>query len=222
MVRKNFLVNPSTHKIYDWMAGKSSFKARNGKSSSQPRVGKMKLFINGKKYRIHPRFNLYGGNKYGEVINISRFTPMKRNDHNSGYLKLMVRGSGDRKFSNVFVHRFIYECYYGVIPEGMVIDHINDDRKDNRLCNLQLLTPQQNSKKAMKKYGHSLSAENFKNKKRIKAFNLESNKTTYYDSMNAAQRSLGIDHSTVKRCCLGIHKSSTSKLDGCRYTFEFA
>ena len=33
------------------------------------------------------------------------------------------------------VHRFIYECFNGVIAEGMEIDHINNNKEDNRLCN---------------------------------------------------------------------------------------
>ena len=146
------------------MAGKSLFEARDGKSSSRPRVGKMRLFINGKKCRIHLHFNLYAGNKYGEVINISRFVPLKGHDNNSGYLQVMVRGSGDRKQTCVFVHRFIYECYHGVIPEGMVIDHINDNKKDNRLSNLQLVTQQQNCIKAAKNRDHSFFA-NYHNRK---------------------------------------------------------
>lgn len=42
------------------------------------------------------------------------------------------------------VHRFIFKCYNCIIPNGKVIDHIND----NRLVNLQLMTPSQNCKKA--------------------------------------------------------------------------
>ena len=201
------------------MTGKGSFKARDGKSSSQLRVGKIKLFINGKKYVVHPHFNLYAGNKYGEVINISRFVPMKGYDHHSGYRQVMVRGSGDRKPSCVRVHRFIYECYYGAIPEGMVIDHINDDKQDNRLCNLQLVTQQQNCKKSAANRDYS---NNYQNIKRVKAINLETNEISYYNSLYAAHKHLSINPGIISFCCQGIRKSSTSKKNGCRYVFEYA
>lgn len=43
------------------------------------------------------------------------------------------------------VHRVIWEMTHGPIPEGMVIDHINGDPFDNRVCNLRLATPMQNA-----------------------------------------------------------------------------
>ena len=185
------------------------------------RIGKIRLFINGKKYMIHPIYNLYAGNKYGEVIHISKFTPIKGRIHRTGYLLVTVRGSGDRKQTTVYAHRFIYECYHGIIPKGLVIDHINDNKKDNRLCNLQLMTYHQNNKKEAGNHDPSFFA-NRKNGKRVKAINLETNDISYYNSLYAAGKRMGVDRSIINRCCQGIHKSSTSKIDGCKYTFEFA
>ena len=46
------------------------------------------------------------------------------------------------------VHRIIWISKHGVIPDGYCIDHVNSNKKDNRISNLQLLTPQENSTKA--------------------------------------------------------------------------
>ncbi len=45
---------------------------------------------------------------------------------------------------NKYVHRLVWESFIGEIPEGMEIDHINSNRLDNRLENLQLVTKKEN------------------------------------------------------------------------------
>jgi len=65
-----------------------------------------------------------------------------------GYLVVNIR-NGDTKVQ-CRVHRIIWISANGVLPNGYVIDHINNDKTDNRLCNLQLLTSAQNSLKARK------------------------------------------------------------------------
>jgi hypothetical protein len=43
-----------------------------------------------------------------------------------------------------YAHRIVWELHHGPIPSGMVIDHINGNPFDNRLCNLRLATMEQN------------------------------------------------------------------------------
>ena len=47
---------------------------------------------------------------------------------------------------NVMLHRYLWESVNGVIPDRMEIDHINCNKKDNRLANLRLATYSQNSR----------------------------------------------------------------------------
>ena len=64
----------------------------------------------------------------------------------SGYLVCRVSAFGQKR--QIRMHRLVWMMGNGMIPEGMVVDHINNDKKDNRLENLQLLTPKENSRKA--------------------------------------------------------------------------
>lgn len=45
------------------------------------------------------------------------------------------------------VHRIVYCWYNRIIPNGIVIDHINSNKLDNRIDNLQMLTPKENVNK---------------------------------------------------------------------------
>lgn len=52
-------------------------------------------------------------------------------------------------------HRVIWEMFNGPIPEGMEVDHIKEIREtggiaDNRIENLQLLSPAENKRKSCK------------------------------------------------------------------------
>src|SRR5579883_3327335 len=48
------------------------------------------------------------------------------------------------------MHKIIYEHHNGKVPENYDIDHINNDKLDNRKENLQVLTKSQNVQKAKK------------------------------------------------------------------------
>lgn len=45
---------------------------------------------------------------------------------------------------HIGVNRIVYTWYNRIIPAGMVIDHINSIKTDNRLENLRLFTPKEN------------------------------------------------------------------------------
>lgn len=45
-------------------------------------------------------------------------------------------------------HRLIWQAVHGAIPEGMQINHKNGVKSDNRLANLELVTPSANTKHA--------------------------------------------------------------------------
>ena len=65
--------------------------------------------------------------------------------NNKGYY---ARSNSRKKDDGeLFLHRQIWVDAYGKIPDGFTIDHINNDKLDNRIENLQLLTRSENSAK---------------------------------------------------------------------------
>ena len=183
----------------------------------------MKIIIKKCVYKLHPMYDLYAGSKDGRVVNIIKKIPLLGNMQNSGYLGCMVRKHAQSGQKTYQVHQFIWECFNGVIPEGKVIDHINNNKEDNRLCNLQLLTNQQNCKKAVKDGDYTFAAKNHENRKCIKATNKDTNEVTYFRSMYAVKQFININPGIVKMACEGLNncKSGFSKKDGCYYTFEY-
>jgi hypothetical protein len=61
------------------------------------------------------------------------------NPNASGYLKVSV----NKEF--YYVHRIVWEMHNGPIPVGMVIDHANRNKSDNRIFNLRIATHDQNA-----------------------------------------------------------------------------
>jgi hypothetical protein len=61
-----------------------------------------------------------------------------------GYVMAVVK----RDTTYVPVHRLIWESVHGAIPPGLEINHINGLKHDNRIANLELVTPSENTRHA--------------------------------------------------------------------------
>ena len=91
----------------------------------------------------HPVFTRYYlDDNYNVVGPRKTLVPI---EHHTGYLVYTVY-TDDKKQTQVRAHRFIWECVLGYpIPDGMQINHIDGNKKNNSIDNLELCTAQENS-----------------------------------------------------------------------------
>lgn len=62
---------------------------------------------------------------------------------NNGYLKTNVTFGDRRKYA--YVHQLVLLAFESARPKGHIARHINGDKTDNRLCNLEWSTRRQNA-----------------------------------------------------------------------------
>ena len=113
-------------------------------NSSTQILASKTIIHNEKTYYIHPIHTKYGCSKDGYIINKNRLIPRKGRLHFNGYLNMTVI-SNEGKVNSYWLHRFIWEAInQKIIPDGYQIHHVNNDKQDNSIENLALVTRQQN------------------------------------------------------------------------------
>ena len=83
-----------------------------------------KIEIDNCVYHVDPVCSLYASDENGNIIHIVKQVPFIGKKHKSGYLLCNVRKHGQNGQKGYIVHRFIWECFNGIIPDGKVIDHV--------------------------------------------------------------------------------------------------
>jgi hypothetical protein len=102
----------------------------------------------------------------GQVRNVKTNRVLKTHFNHNGYLIVKIYAHGiSYSFS---VHALVWDAFSEQSRAGKVIDHINEDKSDNRLENLQLLTNRENVSKSIKSKGRLLPTGVFFSKQMAK------------------------------------------------------
>lgn len=115
------------------------------------------------------------------------FTPYK---NRCGYLLVNFRKNG--KKTGYSVHTLVYSTFNGPIPDGMQVNHINEVKTDNRLENLNLMTPQENC---------NWGTRNERIGKMVAQFDKEGNLVDIFKTAREAENMLKIWGTTIIACC---------------------
>ena len=111
-------------------------------------------------WKVIPNCDKYQASNWGRIRNTRRKKPYthKLNTYEkSPYYKVTLYDNNGVSAS-CRVHQIVYETFIGPVPEGLVIDHINGIKTDNRLENLRAVTNAENC-------NNPATKDNYRNRK---------------------------------------------------------
>ena len=103
----------------------------------------------GKVFRHYPKREYVGyplqknGKTYKQVRKVDeKWYPIKPLIMSHGYYRISI--SINNKVKSYYLHRLVAECYLGECLVGYEVDHIDGDKSNNHISNLQYLTKSEN------------------------------------------------------------------------------
>lgn len=146
---------------------------------------------------------LYEVSDLGRVKGLKRGKIRKLNKSKNGYLLIILCKDGKTK--GYPVHRLVYSAFNGEIPEGFEVNHIKEDKTNNRLCNLNLMTSKENTN-----WGTGIQRRAKSHSKAIIAFDKDENFVREFTSLVEASEWLGKPeaHKAICSCLKGRRLSA--------------
>lgn len=107
----------------------------------------------------YPNYEVSNWGRIFIVKNGTRIEKLPRPCNNrERYLNIRLWNKGQKK--KICVHNLVAKVFLGEIPDGYVVDHINNNPSDNYVTNLQIVTVAENGQKAAKhSYGMKLGSK---------------------------------------------------------------
>lgn len=128
-----------------------------------------------------------------------------------GYYEVCIRGNGKRK--TVKVHRIIAEAFIPNPDNLPEINHIDTDKLNNKITNLEWCTRKYNSNHAYDKgLFHKIDYSTISN--RVKSINNLTGEIRYFKSFREASTELNVNYTSIPRVISGKYKHSNN------YRFE--
>ena len=125
---------------------------RRGKTHSK----KQNISMKSKEFYYHHIDTNFGANEYGQIYNKKTKRVSIGNLRLNGYFYITLSQIG-LPWKHYYVHRLVHESFHGPITEGYEINHIDSNRQNNCLNNLELVTHSENVQ-------HSHEAKKYKTK----------------------------------------------------------
>ena len=167
-----------------------------------------------------------------QVSNLGRVRSLDRLvEHKNGHIqrapgKILKHSIGKTGYHQVtlskdciekpfYVHRLVWLTFKGPIPKEMEVNHIDEDKNNNSLSNLNLLSHKDNNNWGNKPQKMSDAQQ----KRAVLQFDMDGNFIKEWASAYDIERELGFNQRNVRTCCIG--KNSEGKNIKSAYGFKW-
>ena len=134
---------------------------------------------------------------------------LKPTQHRTGYLLIRLTDNDGKKklYSH---HRVVYESVTGQpIPEGLQVNHIDEDKENNHISNLNLMTPKENANWGTRNERMVKAQTNNPSKsKQVEQYDKNGNLIQVWLSVREIERQLGYSRGNISSCCNGRYQTA--------------
>lgn len=122
-----------------------------------------------------------------------------------GYLVVSLHAGGKQKMLRV--HRLVCEAFHENPDNKPQVNHVNEDKTDNRACNLEWCTRIENMNHGTRnsRAGKAIAKAN---SKQTGQYTLDMELIKVWPSAREAERETGFDQSTISKVARGKHKQA--------------
>lgn len=131
---------------------------------------------------------------------------LKIGTNSSGYYHVSLHKNSQKK--TIPVAKCVWLAFNGPIPNGMQINHLNEDKTDNRIENLSLVTPKENCNWGTHNIRMAVTKRNGKTAKHVIQLSLDGNYIKTWLSLNEIGRNTDFSIGNIGLCCQGKRKQA--------------
>ncbi len=149
---------------------------------------------------------LYQISNLGNVKSLKNNIILKPSKNSKGYLQVFLWKNGSGKLLRI--HRLVAKAFIPNFDDKPQVNHIDGNKQNNRVNNLEWVTNSENQKHAFKIKLQTNIGNNNPRARKINQYDLNGKLIRTWNSFYDITNELNINRSDVWRCCTGKYKQS--------------